>query len=159
MMVDRVHRSNTPREADTMANAKDTMAKAFNTFHRSLFDITKGRIGGKAFGMPVVKLTTKGAKSGVERTVMLTSPVQQGEGVVLVASYGGDDRHPAWYHNLKANPEVTVVMSGSRRTLTARTATAEEKAELWPKVTAAYKGYAGYQTKTDRDIPLVILEA
>lgn len=137
---------------------KDTAAKGFTGFHRAVFKASKGRIAGTGFGMPVVILTTVGRKSGKERETMLTSPVQLGESIVLVASYGGDDRYPAWYHNLKATPRVKVVMRGRTGAMVARIATAEEKAELWPKVTAAYKGYAGYQTKTDRDIPLVILD-
>jgi deazaflavin-dependent oxidoreductase (nitroreductase family) len=78
--------------------------------------------------------------------------------MVLVASFGGDDRHPAWYRNLTINPEVRVTFKGSVRTMTARTATAEERARLWPQVTATYAGYGRYQEKTSRLIPLVILE-
>ncbi len=89
---------------------------------------------------------------------MLTSPVQDGDTVVLVASWGGDDRHPTWYLNLRDNPEVEITMGGSRRKMTARTASAEEKAEMWPAIVAAYKGYAGYAEKTERDIPVVIAE-
>ena len=70
---------------------------------------------------------------------------------------GGDDNHPAWFLNLRANPRVKVTGNGETQPMTARVATEEEKAELWPQVTAAYPGYAGYQDKTDRDIPLVIL--
>ena len=137
---------------------KDTFTKGFTAFHRQVFKTTKGRIGGTAFGMPVVILTTTGRKSGQARETMLTSPLQDGDTVVLVASYGGDDRSPAWYLNLRDHPEVTLTMQGRTRSMKARTATVDEKAELWPKVVAGYKGYAGYQTKTDRDIPLVLLD-
>jgi deazaflavin-dependent oxidoreductase (nitroreductase family) len=140
------------------SNPKDTVARLVNTFHRTVFNTTKGRLLGKLGGMPVVMLTTTGRKSGEPRTTMLTSPVQVGDTLVLVASYGGDDRHPTWFLNLSEEPRVEVVMDGQRRQMTARAATPEEKAELWPQVTAAYGGYAGYQKKTDRDIPLVILE-
>ena len=80
--------------------------------------------------------------------------------VVLVASKGGDDRDPEWYRNLVVNPdvEIRVISTGETRSLRARPATAEEKAELWPTIVAAYKGYAGYQKKTSRDIPVVICE-
>jgi deazaflavin-dependent oxidoreductase (nitroreductase family) len=78
--------------------------------------------------------------------------------VVLVASYGGDDRHPAWYHNLVANPDVDVMIDGATRSMRARVASPDEKAELWPQIVATYKGYGGYQQRTDRDIPVVILE-
>jgi deazaflavin-dependent oxidoreductase (nitroreductase family) len=75
-----------------------------------------------------------------------------------VASKGGDDRNPDWYGNLVADPDVEVTVDGTTRPMRARTATADEKAELWPTVTQAYKGYAAYQRRTERDIPLVILE-
>jgi len=77
---------------------------------------------------------------------------------VVVASYGGDDRHPQWYLNLRAEPNVTVTMNGRPRRMVARTASAGEKAELWPRIVASYRGYGGYQERTDRDIPVVILE-
>jgi deazaflavin-dependent oxidoreductase (nitroreductase family) len=134
------------------------MARGANVFHRALVRGTGGRVGGTGFGMPVVILTTTGRKSGKQRETMLTSPVHDGNRVVLVASYGGDDRHPAWFLNLRDNPDVELEMRGKKRPMRARVATAGEKAELWPEVTTAYKGYAQYQTKTERDIPLVILE-
>ncbi len=109
--------------------------------------------------MPVLKLTTVGRRSGQERTVMLTSPHQEGEALVIVASRGGDDIHPAWYLNLVENPEVKVAVKGSSAMpMRASVVPASERARLWPLVTAAYSGYAGYQEKTDREIPLVVLE-
>jgi deazaflavin-dependent oxidoreductase (nitroreductase family) len=132
--------------------------RAFTGAHQRVFDLTKGRLAGRAFGMPVVKLTTTGRKSGQPRATMLTSPVRDDRRVVLVASAGGAAKHPAWYLNLRQDPKVTVTMSGQEKPMVARTATEEEKAELWPQITAAYQGYAGYQTKTDRNIPVVILE-
>ena len=77
---------------------------------------------------------------------------------MLVASYGGDSRHPTWFLNLRDDPNVEVLMEGRRRKMRARVASAEEKAALWPEVTDAYRGYAGYQRRTDRDIPLVFLD-
>ncbi len=108
--------------------------------------------------MPVVMLHTTGRRSGKRRTTVLTTPIREDDRVVLVASYGGDDRHPQWFLNLRANPKVELTVDGRTRPMTARVASAEEKAELWPQVTKAYRGYAQYQTRTDRDIPLVILE-
>ena len=110
------------------------------------------------FGMPVIDLTTTGRKSGQPRTSILTVPVAEDGRLVLVASRGGDDRHPAWYLNLRDNPEVTVTDRAGARPMRARVASAEEKAELWPRITGSYKGYARYQERTDRDIPVVILE-
>jgi deazaflavin-dependent oxidoreductase (nitroreductase family) len=141
-----------------MTQPKDLAARAFNVFHRNLVKLTGGRVGGNAFGMPVVELVTTGRKSGQKRSTMLTSPIHDDNQVVIVASWGGDDRHPAWYLNLRDKPDVEINMKGTRRPMRARVASPDEKAELWPKVVAAYKGYGQYQTKTTRDIPLVILE-
>lgn len=135
------------------------MLKAMNAFHRTMLTVTFGRFGWNLAGMPVVELTTTGRRSGLPRSVMLTSPVQESDAYVIVASRGGDDTHPAWFHNLTANPNVEVSISGgAKQPMTARVATPDERARLWPQVTAKYKGYAGYQTKTDREIPLVLLE-
>ncbi|CAN5577615.1 nitroreductase/quinone reductase family protein [soil metagenome] len=139
-------------------NLKDQLAKAGTSVHEAVFRASNGRIFGRAFGMPVVLLTTTGRKTGKLRTTMLTAPVVDGETIVLVASYGGDSRHPAWFLNLRDNPDVEAVMGGTKRAMHARVASDEEKQELWPRAVAAYKGYAGYQKRTDRDIPLVILE-
>ena len=140
-------------------NLKDEGAKVANTIHRTLFTATKGRVGGRIAGMPALILHTTGRKSGAPRTSMLTAPIVEDGRVVLVASYGGDDREPNWSQNLRANPDVEITMDGATKSMRARIATAEERAELWPRVTSTYKGYAGYQTKTEREIPLVILES
>jgi deazaflavin-dependent oxidoreductase (nitroreductase family) len=139
-------------------NLKDTMFRAFTTFHRSVFTLSGGRVAGKALGMPVLILTTTGRTSGKPRQTMLTSPLQVGDTIVLVASFGGDDREPSWCRNLRKDPVVQVVMRGKRETRHARVATAEERAELWPKITIAHANYAGYQTKTTREIPVVLVE-
>lgn len=137
----------------------DAQLHLMNTVHRCLLKATGGRMGWRVFGMPVVELTTTGRRSGRQRTVMLTSPVQRGEAVVVVASRGGDDQHPGWYHNLLAQPEVQVALGGKpQRAMRARVATPEERSTLWSEVTSRYKGYANYQTKTKREIPLVFLE-
>jgi len=136
----------------------DFALKAMNGFHRTLLKISGGRIGWSASGMPVVELTTIGRKSGLPRSVMLTSPVQEGSTIVVVASRGGDEQHPAWFLNLKENPDVEVALKGApKQKMHARVATPEERARLWPLVTAEHKNYAGYQTKTSREIPLVLL--
>ncbi len=141
-----------------MSSVKDLMARGANVVHKGLVKGTGGRIGGTGFGMPVVILTTTGRKSGKERTTMLTAPIHDDDRVVLVASYGGDARNPAWFRNLRDNSAVELEMRGKKRSMVARVADEEEKNALWPEVVAAYKGYAQYQTKTERDIPLVILE-
>ena len=137
----------------------DFQLKTMNAIHRGVLKISGGRLGWRAGRMPVVELTTIGRKTGQPRTVMLTSPVQEGSTIVIVASRGGDDHHPAWFLNLRDHPEVEVSTGREpKRTMRARVATADERAALWPRVTTAYKGYANYQTKTDREIPLVLLQ-
>jgi deazaflavin-dependent oxidoreductase (nitroreductase family) len=129
-----------------------------NGVHRALMKVTFGKIGWSAAGMPVLELTTVGRKSGQTRTCLLTSPLQVGDTWVIVASRGGDDHHPAWFHNLQANPAVQVAINGKpQRAWRARVASSEERADLWPKITADHKNYAGYQSKTEREIPLVLL--
>jgi deazaflavin-dependent oxidoreductase (nitroreductase family) len=98
-----------------------------------------------------------GAKSGTKRTTPLVY-VDDAPDVVLVASKGGHPRNPAWYHNLLANPDTTVQIGAARRAVHARVATPEERERLWPKAVATYSGYSGYQERTAREIPLVILE-
>jgi deazaflavin-dependent oxidoreductase (nitroreductase family) len=141
-----------------MSNMKDLVARSVTTLHRVIYTASGGRLLNKGAGMPVVILTTTGRKTGRRRPTMLTAPVHEPDMVVLVASNGGDDRHPIWYLNLRDDPAVELELAGEKRPMTARIATADEKAELWPRVVAANKGYGGYQEKTDRDIPLVILE-
>jgi deazaflavin-dependent oxidoreductase (nitroreductase family) len=141
-----------------MVDLREASFKTVTRIHRTLFDISKGRFLARASGMPVVKLTTTGRKSQTPRETMLTTPVHDQGKVVLVASYGGSDRHPSWYLNLRAEPNVTITMDGHQRRMVARTASPEEKAQLWPDIVKANKGYAGYQEKTNRDIPVVILE-
>jgi len=141
-----------------MANAKDMMMRVVTGFHKAVFRASNGRLANRGNGMPVLQLTTTGRKSGKRRTTMLTSPVQDGDRMVIVASNGGDDRHTSWFLNLREDPKVEVTMDGRTRPMRARVASPEEKAELWPRVVAAHGGYAQYQTRTDRDIPLVILE-
>ena len=137
---------------------KNVFYKVGTGIHRAVFNISKGRIFGKAFGMPIVELVTTGRKSGKERSTMLSVPIVDGDRLVLVASFGGDDRHPTWYLNLQANPEVRATIAGSTRTMIARIATEEERDELWPQITSVFEGYARYQKRTERQIPVVILD-
>ncbi len=136
----------------------DLQLKAMNAIHRGLLTISFGRLGWRASGMPVLELTTTGRKSGQPRSVMLTSPVQQGDTIVIVASRGGDDHHPAWFLNLRDKPDVEVAFAGKPKRRCGPGRHPEGASGLWPQVTAAYKEYGDYQTKTDREIPLVLLE-
>ncbi|MCA2210951.1 MULTISPECIES: nitroreductase family deazaflavin-dependent oxidoreductase [Nocardia] len=136
----------------------DLQLKIMNGVHRALLTVTGGRIGKTVMGMPSLELTTIGRKSGQPRSVMLTAPILEEDRIVVVASRGGDPTHPAWFLNLRDNPEVEVaVQSGPRTPMIARVATEAERADLWPQVVATYKGYGDYQTKTTREIPLVLL--
>jgi deazaflavin-dependent oxidoreductase (nitroreductase family) len=133
--------------------------RAVTAVHRAVFRISGGRLLDRAGGMPVVVLTTVGHRSGRRRRTMLTAPLVDGDRVVLVASYGGHSHNPHWFQNLLIRPEVSLTMEGKKeRPMRARVAGREERAELWPRVVAAYPGYEGYQAKTDRQIPLVVLE-
>ena len=141
-----------------MDAVKDFGFKVVTGLHKVVFRVSKGRFLGRGFGMPVLELVTTGRKSGARRTTMLTTPVHDNERVVLVASKGGDDRHPAWFLNLRDDPAVELTMGGTTRSMTARIATDGEKSELWPEIVESYKGYDQYQNRTDRDIPIVICE-
>jgi deazaflavin-dependent oxidoreductase (nitroreductase family) len=133
--------------------------KAMNLIHKTGLALSFGRWGWEAGGMPAIKLHTTGRKSGQVRESMLTCPVVQGDTYVIVASRGGDDFHPAWFLNLRDDPRVWVEAKGQpRHERRARIATPAERAELWPVITAGYRGYADYQSKTDREIPVVFLE-
>ena len=137
----------------------DLFLKGMNTVHRTVLRISGGRLGWETANMTVVELTTTGRRSGQPHTVLLTSPVRVGEAIVVVASRGGADHHPAWFLNLRDDPAVQVKVGGKPAApFRARIATSDERDRMWPIVTAKYKGYAGYQEKTDREIPLVILD-
>jgi deazaflavin-dependent oxidoreductase (nitroreductase family) len=136
----------------------DPVFKGLNAIHRSVFRISKGKVAGRGYGMPVLVLTTTGRKSGAPREVMLTSPLQEDGTIALVASRGGDDRHPDWYHNLCADPDVTVEIEGATRPMRARVLEGDERERRWAQIVAAHDNYAGYQRKTDRTIPVVLLE-
>ena len=135
----------------------DFMFKAISGIHRTLFKASGGKLLNRGAGMPVLVLTTTGRTSGQLRSTMLTSPLQFDGKVVVVASRGGDDRNPDWLLNLQANPKVEVEMDGSKRAMTAHVADVTEKADLWPKIIGPHANYAGYQKKTERDIPVVVL--
>ena len=131
---------------------KDAFYKVGTGMHRAIFNVSNGRIFGEALGMPLIELVTIGRGSGKERSTMLSVPIVDGDRLVLVASFGGDDRHPAWYLNLQANPKVRVTMADATRTMIGRTATEEEKTELWPRIISVYEGYARYQKGNEREI-------
>ncbi len=136
----------------------DAWFRLLNRVHKGVLRVTGGRWPTVLSGMAAVELHTIGRKSGLPRSSMLTSPIHDESRVVLVASKGGNERNPLWYGNLSANPDVEVTMNGTTRAMRARTASPEEKAELWPQIVATYKNYARYQEDSGRDLPVVICE-
>jgi deazaflavin-dependent oxidoreductase (nitroreductase family) len=128
----------------------------FGQEHVQRYQETDGEVGHDWQGTKTLLLTTTGRKSGEPRTHPLIY-AQHGDDYVVVASKGGNPQHPAWYLNLDADPDVEVQVLGDRFPATARTASAEEKAEIWPTMTAEWPDYDNYQRKTDREIPVVLL--
>ena len=126
--------------------------------HAIAYRLTNGLVGHYFPGAPpVLLLDHVGPRSGKRRTTPLVY-LRDGADFVIVASKGGYPRNPAWFHNLRANPDVTIQVGSLHRAVRARVATPQERARLWPKVVETYVGYAYYQQRTEREIPLVILE-
>jgi deazaflavin-dependent oxidoreductase (nitroreductase family) len=130
----------------------------FGDEHVRRYEETDGEVGHDwEDGAPCLVLTTTGRKTGEERKFALIYQEVGGD-YVIVASKGGDPKHPGWYLNLEANPEVKVQVKADKFTAKARTASGEERAKLWPVMTKVWPQYDRYQTKTDREIPVVVLE-
>ena len=125
--------------------------------HTVAYRLSGGLVGSWMPGVgPMLLLDHVGAKSGTRRTNALVY-IRDGDDLVIVASKGGSPRNPAWFHNLRANPDTTVQVGRRRIPVRARVATEDERSRLWPNVVATYGGYQGYQDRTSREIPLVIL--
>lgn len=126
--------------------------------HTAIYRASGGRIGRKLPGSPpMLLLDHVGAKSGVKRTSPLVY-IEDGGDIAIVASKGGYPKHPAWFHNLKANPETAIQVGTERRPVRARVATPAERERLWPMAVDVYSGYADYQRRAEREIPVVVLE-
>lgn len=126
--------------------------------HTTVYRATRGRIGHTFPGVgPMLLLDHVGAKSGTKRTTPLLY-VAASDDVAIVASKGGHPKHPAWFHNLRANPDTTIQIGSRRRAVHARVATPQERPRLWAMAVEAYGGYRGYQERTEREIPIVVLE-
>ncbi len=125
--------------------------------HIKKYVASDGDEGHKWKGAPTLLITTRGRKSGkLRRTALIYG--RDGDRYIIVASRGGDPKHPSWYLNLHDDPGVELQVFDERFRATASTASPEEKARLWPTMTAVWPPYDEYQEKTDRDIPVVILE-
>jgi len=122
------------------------------------FRANRGKVGGNFEGAPLLLLHTTGARSGRARvSPMMYQDLGDGR-LAVFASKAGADTHPAWYHNLTANPGVTAEIGTGTRRFLARTAPGDERAPIWAKQKQDYPGFAGYEASTDRQIPVVILE-
>lgn len=124
--------------------------------HVALYRLTGGRMFNSVGGAPLVLLDHVGAKSGKKRTTPLIY-LADGEDLIIVASRGGSPANPAWLHNLIANPDTEVEVRGKRTPVHATVMDSEERALYWPKLTAMYKDYDGYQARADREIPVLRL--
>ena len=139
-----------------MPSAANTIQKTLMKAHTAVYRATGGKVAGRVFKSPVLLLTTTGRKSGMERTTPLLY-LEDDEDLVVVASNGGAAKHPAWWLNLKANPEATVEIGDRKLRVRAQRTSPEEKERLWPKLVAMYSSYEDYQKKTEREIPVVVL--
>jgi len=134
------------------------LIRLFSLIHQVVYRLSGGRIGSQIVGAPVLLLTSKGRKSGKTRTTPLLY-LDEGRNWIVAGSNAGDDRPPAWWLNLKAQPEATVQIGDTLMRVRAREASEEEKNLLWPRFVDMYADYEVYQQKTTRKIPVVILEA
>ena len=126
--------------------------------HQWLYDATDGRIGASIGGRPMLLLRHVGRKTGTERTSALLY-VPDGDNYAVIASKGGDPKHPAWYHNITAKPDVEIQIGRETIPVRVRVADGDERERIWKKADEVNKGgYAQYQSKTDRKIPVVVLE-
>jgi deazaflavin-dependent oxidoreductase (nitroreductase family) len=138
------------------AGTRRSVIRALGRAHVLVYRVSRGRLLGRIADMPVVLLTTTGRRSGRERTVALTA-LRDGSTLVLVGSFGGSDLPPAWLLNLRADPRATVRLGAVRRRVVAQEASDPEHARLWPVVVRTHEGYARYQERTARRIPIVLL--
>ncbi len=129
----------------------------FSVLNRGFYKLTGGRVASKFHGAPVVLLTTKGRKSGKERTWPLLT-IKQGDSYLFAGSNGGHHEHPHWYHNLVADPSVTVRERKKTINGRARVTTGAEREELYQKFVDVYSTYADYAKATEREIPVVVVE-
>ncbi len=136
------------------------LSGTLNRIDRPLLRLSRNRTSFTSIlaGLPVIVLTSTGAKSGLPRTTPLVALVD-GDKVILIASYFGSAKHPAWYYNLKANPEVSLSHRGQSGQYRARTSSGEEREHYWQMAASLYPGYSLYKQKAgDRQIPVVVLK-
>ena len=137
--------------------ARRALMKTMTGTHNAVLRLSRGRVGGHMRGMPVLLLTTTGRKSGKSRVTPLFY-IRDGGAFVVVASNGGSDYVPAWWLNLESAPDAEIEIGRTRTRVTARKAAPGERSRLWGELTAQFPGYAQYEQRTTREIPVVILE-
>jgi len=133
------------------------MLRAMGKLNVPLYRISRGRLMGKIGKAPVLLLTSTGRRSGQPRTTPVCY-LADGERLIVIGSNAGNERTPAWSHNLKDNPEAEVEVGGERRKVRARVAEGDERAELWRRSNEQYAGFDAYEARTSRDIRLFVLE-
>jgi F420H(2)-dependent quinone reductase len=121
-----------------------------------LYNASGGRIGGKMGKMPVLLLTTTGRKTGKQRTLPLMY-IMDGADYVITASAGGAEKHPGWFFNIRSNPQASIQVKDKQIKVTAEIAGPEKKPELWARLVEVAPNFAGYQKRTSREIPMLIL--
>lgn len=139
-----------------MAPPRPITVKVLSAFHTALYRATRGRLGRRLADHDILLLTTTGRASGRRHTVPLLYLRDQDD-LVVIASFGGHPRHPDWYRNLAADRRARVQLDGEHFPVIARDATPEEHGRLWALAVAEHPGYAGYQERTSRAIPVVLL--
>ncbi|MCZ6713364.1 MAG: nitroreductase family deazaflavin-dependent oxidoreductase [Deltaproteobacteria bacterium] len=152
-MLDQTAKPFTP----TQEKIVDAVMKPMSRINTWIYRLSGGKVGGRWLrGAPVLLLTATGRKSGKPRVAPLLY-LRDGEKVVVVASKGGMSKHPLWYWNLEANPDVEVEIGRERNKMLARRASDPEKAALWPRLIEMYRDFDDYQARTERNIPVIIL--
>src|SRR5580704_508620 len=144
---------------DRMAlEARDAFVKFWSSWHEAVYRVTGGQLLNRLLGMTVVQLTTIGHRTGQLRTKMLTAPIAKDGMIVLVASNGGDERDPQWYRNILACPEVSITVEGVTQPMRARVSAGSERSDLWRRIRDVGPTYHLYQSRTNRQLPVVVLE-
>jgi deazaflavin-dependent oxidoreductase (nitroreductase family) len=139
------------------AATKSKAVELFWRLHPRIYRWSGGRIGGRVLGLPVLLLTTTGRRTSKPRTIALTY-LPKGESCVVIASYVGEPRHPAWYLNLQKSPQAEIRIGSRCIPVLAREATGEERSQLWDEAVSKLGDYAEYQKRTERRIPVVVLD-
>jgi len=144
--------------ADLVTDGRDAFIRFWSSLHEATHRVTGGRALDRVLGMPVVRLTTTGRRTGELRTTVLAAPVVEDERIILVASNGGDDRDPQWYLNLLAHPTVRAARGTVDREFRGRVVAGTERSDLWRLIRSVTPVYELYQRRTVRELPVIVLE-